>query len=327
MKRAEGVLVGRLHRKWWPAGGNGLGFIAGNDWHILISKMLLTHLIFVWNIFILLAEYNLPIHRIALFLHPFVILWLKRSVQHLMYSQEMTDKVTEPRNKNTFSWSTYIFAKCYIFGHLRKSSTQAVRTRTGVQLRQPSMSATSGRTTASYRVSTQVPLAPHEYQEDTLSRDIEKHVTRSGKKYSDILIEKYVSRCVARNQGAIPQTVTRSPRIQSHTASANRFVIGNEFKSRDFKNLFFQFSKKKWMKEMAGQREILSGVALIHILQDILNWGLWKKDDKICVAGFAGIKLEDVRGIRAPFLAIGGNHFFLNLIRGLIRSQLIISEW
>ena len=45
-----------------------------------------------------------------------------------------------------------------------------------------------------------------------------------------------------------------------------------------------QFSKKKWTKEMAGQREIL--------------------------AGFAGIKLEDVRGIRAPFLAIGGNNMF-----------------
>ena len=26
--------------------------------------------------------------------------------------------------------------------------------------------------------------------------------------------------------------------------------------------------------------------------------------------GFAGIKLEDVRGIRAPFLAIGGNNMF-----------------
>ena len=77
---------------------------------------------------------------------------------------------------------------------------------------------------------------------------------------------------------------------------------------------------------MAGQREILSGVALIHILQDILSWELRKKDDKICLPGFAGIKLEDVRGIRAPFLAIGGNHFFLNLIRRLIWSQLIISE-
>ena len=61
---------------------------------------------------------------------------------------------------------------------------------------------------------------------------IEKHVTRSGKKYSDILIEKYVSWCLTRNHGAIPQTVTRSPRIQSHTASANRFLIENEFESR-----------------------------------------------------------------------------------------------
>ena len=34
-----------------------------------------------------------------------------------------------------------------------------------------------------------------------------------------------VSRCLTRNDGAIPQTVTRSPRIQSHTASASRFNI------------------------------------------------------------------------------------------------------
>ena len=54
-----------------------------------------------------------------------------------------------------------------------------------------------------------------------------KHVTwRRGRgEYSDILIEKHVSRCLTRNHGAIPQTVTRSPRIQSHTASASRFVI------------------------------------------------------------------------------------------------------
>ena len=53
-----------------------------------------------------------------------------------------------------------------------------------------------------------------------------------------------VSQCLARNQGAIPQTVTRSPRIQSHTASANRFVvIGNEFESR-FKISFFSSAKR-----------------------------------------------------------------------------------
>jgi len=60
---------------------------------------------------------------------------------------------------------------------------------------------------------------------------------------------------------------------------------GHEIASHSISHSFGeQFSKKKWMKEMAGQREIL--------------------------AGFAGIKLEDVRGIRAPFLAIGGNNMF-----------------
>ena len=48
-------------------------------------------------------------------------------------------------------------------------------------------------------------------------------IWRRGRgEYSDILIEKHVSRCLTRNHGAIPQTVTRSPRIQSHTASASR---------------------------------------------------------------------------------------------------------
>ena len=34
--------------------------------------------------------------------------------------------------------------------------------------------------------------------------------------------------------------------------------------------------------------------------------------DRTDVSGFAGIKLEDVRGIRAPFLAIGGNRLPLS---------------
>jgi len=60
---------------------------------------------------------------------------------------------------------------------------------------------------------------------------------------------------------------------------------GHEIASHSISHSFGeQFSKTKWLKEMAGQREIL--------------------------AGFAGIKLEDVRGIRAPFLAIGGNNMF-----------------
>jgi len=60
---------------------------------------------------------------------------------------------------------------------------------------------------------------------------------------------------------------------------------GHEIASHSISHSFGeQFSKKKWLKEMAGQREIL--------------------------AGFSGVKLEDVRGIRAPFLAIGGNNMF-----------------
>ena len=52
-----------------------------------------------------------------------------------------------------------------------------------------------------------------------------------------------------------------------------------------------QFSKKKWLKEMVGQRELLSA--------------------------FAGIPLEDIRGMRAPFLAVrrrdGPNHLRISL--------------
>lgn len=39
-----------------------------------------------------------------------------------------------------------------------------------------------------------------------------------------------------------------------------------------------QFSQKKWTKEIAGQREILSA--------------------------YGGVKQEDIRGMRAPFLAV-----------------------
>lgn len=45
-----------------------------------------------------------------------------------------------------------------------------------------------------------------------------------------------------------------------------------------------KFSEQQWFKEVAGQREIL------HL--------------------YGGVKLEDVRGMRAPFLQIGGNKQF-----------------
>uniref|UniRef100_W8BE79 NodB homology domain-containing protein n=2 Tax=Ceratitis capitata TaxID=7213 RepID=W8BE79_CERCA len=45
-----------------------------------------------------------------------------------------------------------------------------------------------------------------------------------------------------------------------------------------------QFSQKKWTREIAGQREIL--------------------------AAYGGVKLSDVRGMRAPFLSVGGNKMY-----------------
>ena len=77
-----------------------------------------------------------------------------------------------------------------------------------------------------------------------------KHVTwRRGRgEYSDILIEKHVSRCLTRNHGAIPQTVTRSPRIQSHTASANRFLIENESESRLRISSFSSAKRSGWRR-------------------------------------------------------------------------------
>lgn len=65
----------------------------------------------------------------------------------------------------------------------------------------------------------------------------------------------------------------------------NMYSDGHEIASHSISHSFGeQFSKKKWLKEMAGQREIL--------------------------AAYGGVNLEDIRGMRAPFLAIGGNNMF-----------------
>jgi len=65
----------------------------------------------------------------------------------------------------------------------------------------------------------------------------------------------------------------------------NMYSDGHEIGSHSISHSFGeQFSKKKWMKEIAGQREIL--------------------------AAYGGVHLEDIRGMRAPFLAIGGNPMF-----------------
>jgi len=65
----------------------------------------------------------------------------------------------------------------------------------------------------------------------------------------------------------------------------NLAADGHEIASHSVSHSFGeQFSVKKWEKEINGQREIL--------------------------AAYGGVKLSDVRGMRAPFLAIGGNSMF-----------------
>ncbi|CAG9796976.1 unnamed protein product [Diatraea saccharalis] len=65
----------------------------------------------------------------------------------------------------------------------------------------------------------------------------------------------------------------------------NLYSAGHEMASHTVSHSFGeQFSQKKWNREVGGQREIL--------------------------AAYGGVKLEDVRGMRAPFLSVGGNKMF-----------------
>ncbi|XP_063859315.1 uncharacterized protein LOC135100273 isoform X16 [Scylla paramamosain] len=65
----------------------------------------------------------------------------------------------------------------------------------------------------------------------------------------------------------------------------NLYAEGHEIASHSITHSFGeQFSTTKWAKEIAGQREILSA--------------------------YGGVKMEDVRGMRAPFLAVGGNKMY-----------------
>ncbi|XP_015365485.1 PREDICTED: uncharacterized protein LOC107162875 isoform X2 [Diuraphis noxia] len=65
----------------------------------------------------------------------------------------------------------------------------------------------------------------------------------------------------------------------------NLYASGHEIASHSVSHSFGeQFSQKKWTKEIVGQREILSA--------------------------YGGVRQEDIRGMRAPFLAVGGNKMF-----------------
>lgn len=62
----------------------------------------------------------------------------------------------------------------------------------------------------------------------------------------------------------------------------NLYAAGHEIASHSVSHSFGeQFSQKKWTKEIVGQREILSA--------------------------YGGVRQEDIRGMRAPFLAVCHN--------------------
>jgi hypothetical protein len=60
-----------------------------------------------------------------------------------------------------------------------------------------------------------------------------------------------------------------------------------------------QFSQKKWTKEIAGQQEIL--------------------------AAYGGVRLEDIRGMRAPFLAVSSCSDQFTIHHGCYTAELGIN--
>ncbi|XP_012275214.1 uncharacterized protein LOC105696933 isoform X1 [Orussus abietinus] len=90
-----------------------------------------------------------------------------------------------------------------------------------------------------------------------------------------------------RNPNGCPITATFyvSHEWTDYSQVQNLYADGHEMASHTVSHSFGeQFSQRKWAREVAGQREILSA--------------------------YGGVKLEDVRGMRAPFLSVGGNNMF-----------------
>ncbi|XP_076662435.1 chitin deacetylase-like 5 [Halictus rubicundus] len=88
-----------------------------------------------------------------------------------------------------------------------------------------------------------------------------------------------------RNGCPISATFYVSHEWTDYSQVQNLYAGGHEIASHTVSHSFGeQFSQRKWSREVAGQREILSA--------------------------YGGVKLEDVRGMRAPFLSVGGNNMF-----------------
>nr|XP_053639062.1 uncharacterized protein LOC128693332 isoform X15 [Cherax quadricarinatus] len=87
------------------------------------------------------------------------------------------------------------------------------------------------------------------------------------------------------NNCPITSTMYVSHEWTDYSQVQDLYADGHEMASHSVSHSFGeQFSTKKWAKEIAGQREILSA--------------------------YGGVKMEDVRGMRAPFLAVGGNKMY-----------------
>ncbi|XP_069182644.1 uncharacterized protein [Procambarus clarkii] len=101
----------------------------------------------------------------------------------------------------------------------------------------------------------------------------------------ELYIDLFEKGRVNPNGCPIVSTMYVSHEWTDYSQVQNLYADGHEIASHSIQHSFGeQFSTKKWAKEIAGQREILSA--------------------------YGGVKMEDVRGMRAPFLAVGGNKMY-----------------
>lgn len=101
----------------------------------------------------------------------------------------------------------------------------------------------------------------------------------------DLYQEMFESKRVNPNGCPIAATFYVSHEWTNYQQVQNLYADGHEIASHSISHSFGeQFSTSKWEAEIAGQREIL--------------------------AAYGGVRMEDIRGMRAPFLSIGGNRMF-----------------
>ncbi|KAB7507924.1 hypothetical protein Anas_02730 [Armadillidium nasatum] len=101
----------------------------------------------------------------------------------------------------------------------------------------------------------------------------------------NLYIELFEKGRVNPNGCPISATFYISHEWTDYSQVQNLYSDGHEIASHSITHSFGeQFSTTKWAKEIGGQREIMSA--------------------------YGGVRMEDIRGMRAPFLAVGGNNMF-----------------